>query len=208
VEAGTQLPSDDLLFEKSLDTDGVLIKSSTPRLQIKSYDPSDYKNSFSMYTCPILTRYFDHGKPRTKPEVDTFISKRGTYYFNKGTPFGLFSVFLKENNAFIGQVDLVPTGKPGEVEIGWIFKKDYQNFGFCSEVITFFLMPFIQNLIREEVQSSGVVINRVIATAHPENKASARIILKAGLTFFKKELRYEGNPRNWYELNLESSNKK
>jgi RimJ/RimL family protein N-acetyltransferase len=46
------------------------------------------------------------------------------------------------------------------------------------------------------------VINRIIATAHPHNHASQRVMAKEGLAFYKKGLRYGGNPRNWYELKL------
>ena len=184
----------------------IFIQKTTDRLYIRSYNSSDYSNCLLLYCSPILTQFFDHGESRTKTEIDAYLEKRGGYFFQKGLPFGLFSVFLKDKRTFIGQVDAVPTNEPGEIEIGWIFLKEFQNLGYCSESVIFFLIPFIKNLVYQKVEILGKIINRIIATAHPENKASQRIMKKAGLSFYKKGLRYGGKPRNWYELRLGNQN--
>lgn len=184
----------------------VFIEKNTDRLYIRSYTSDDYEDCLSLYSNPVLTRFFDHGKPRTKTQIDAYLKERGDYFFQKGLPFGLFSVFLKNNGTFIGQIDVVPTGEPGEVEIGWIFLKEFQNRGYCSESVISFLIPLIKELVNDNVEVAGKIINRIIATAHPENKASQRIMIKAGLSYYKKGLRYGGNPRNWYELTLGNQN--
>lgn len=184
----------------------VKIEKTTERLYIRSYDRSDYENCLLLYADPVLTHFFDHGKPRSKDEINTYLAERGDFFFQKGLCFGLFSVFLKDKKTFIGQIDAVPTGIPGEVEIGWIFFKEFQNFGYCSESIILFLIPLIKNLANNKIEASGKVIDRIVATAHPQNKASQRIMEKAGLSFYKNGLRYGGNPRNWYKYNLGNSN--
>ena len=181
------------------------IEKSTHRLYIRSYSIDD-KECFAMYSDPDLTRFFDHGQPRTKTEIDIYLEERGAYFFQQGLPFGLFSVFLKHSLTFIGQVDVVPSGEAGEVEIGWIFLKEFHNRGYCSEAVKFFLIPFIKDLAKEKVEVEGKPIHRIIATAHPENKASQRMMEKAGLSFYKQGLRYRNNPRNWYELKLGDKN--
>ena len=105
---------------------------------------------------------------------------------------------------FVGQVDLVPTENPGEVEIGWIFLEGFHGQGLCTEAVMSFLMPLVQRIVNMKLKVRGVVINRVIATAHPENIPSNKIIQKAGLTLYKTGLRYGGKPRNWYCLKLKS----
>lgn len=45
-------------------------------------------------------------------------------------------------------------------------------------------------------------IDRIVATAHPQNIPSQKIMSKSGLEYFKTGFRYNGNPRNWYALNL------
>jgi len=178
------------------------IEKYTTRLYIRSYNEYDYEDCLSIYSDPELTRFFDHGKPRSKFEIDAYLEERGLYFSQRDLPFGLFSVFLKDGVTFIGQVDVVPTGEPGEVEIGWIFRKEFQNLGYCSESVISFLIPFIKNLSKEKIEVSEQVIDRIVATAHPDNTPSQRIMEKAGLSFFKTSLRYGGNPRKWYALNL------
>ncbi len=178
------------------------IEAFTDRLFIRSYE-EDFERCLSLYGDGELTRYFDHGKPRTYKEIIEYVGDRGSRYFDQGLPFGIFSVFLKEG-VFVGQVDLVPTENPGEVEIGWILLEKFHGQGLCSEAVMSFLMPLVQRIVNMKLKSRGVVINRVIATAHPENIASNKIIQKAGLMLYQKELRYGGKPRNWYCLNLKS----
>jgi len=180
------------------------IESFTDRLFIRSYSEEDFERCLSLYGDKEITKFFDHGQPRTKEEIFEYVQNRGGKYFDLGEPYGLFSVFLQKSNTFIGQVDLVPTGNPGEVEIGWIFHKRFHNNGFCSEAVLDFLLPFIRKIVEMGFKANGEIINRVIATAHPENIASNKIIQKAGLTMYKSQIRFEygGNPRNWYELTI------
>lgn len=181
------------------------VESETERLVIKDYRESDFENSVSLYNNPELTKFFDHGEPRTLNEIREYIAKRGRCYFEKNEPFGIFSIFKKNNQCFIGQVDLVPTGDPGEVEIGWIIHKQFQGQGYCSEAVLDFLIPYIKILAKNKIKTHGALIDNIIATAHPENLASNKMILKAGLSLYKQANRYGGNPRNWYNLKLETN---
>lgn len=174
----------------------------TKRLFIRSYLDKDFNQCLSLYGNKEITRYFDHGNPRNNREIVDYVKERGGWYFNKSEPFGLFSVFLKENDVFIGQVDLVPTEVPGEVEIGWIFHQQFHNKGYCSEAILEFLLPFINKIHAKGIKSKGILVHRVIATAHPENIASIKVIQKAGLVKYQFKKRYQENPRNWYACSI------
>ncbi len=178
------------------------IEGKTNRLFIRSYLDVDFNDCLALYSDKEVTKYFDHGEPRSERAIFEYIQERGRRYFDCGEPYGLFSVFLKDSSIFIGQVDLVPTDNPGEVEIGWIFHKAFQNKGYCSEAILEFLMPVINEIRKEEFKANGLVVNKIIATAHPENIPSNKIMQKAGLSLYHFQLRYGGKPRNWYCLNL------
>ena len=78
--------------------------------------------------------------------------------------------------------------------------------GERSESVIFFLSPLLKDLAQKRVQASGKIIDRITATAHPENKASQRIMQKSGLSYYKKSLKYGGKQRNWYELKLGNQN--
>jgi len=186
------------------DSGRLFIEAFTDRLFIRSYANEDFDRCLSLYGDVEITKFFDHGEPRTNEEILDYVQERGDRYFNQGEPYGIFSVFLRENNSFIGQIDLVPTDNPGEVEIGWIFHKEFQGKGFCSEAVLDFLLPFIHRIAQMGFKTGGLLVYKVIATAHPENIASNRVIQKAGLSMYQSQLRYGGKPRNWYSLHLKN----
>ncbi|MCH9634054.1 MAG: hypothetical protein S4CHLAM7_07920 [Chlamydiae bacterium] len=193
----------DIIFSNN--ENSLFIKAHTERLVVKSYQDIDFENAVSLYGNPELTKFFDHGEPRTLVEIQNYLSCRGTYYFKHGRPFGIFALFLKGKHDCIGHIDIVPTEQRGEVEIGWIMHKEYQGKGYCSEAVLQFLMPFIDILKNRNIMVNGGPVNKVMATAHPENLSSNKVITKAGLKLYKQENRYKENPRNWYRLKLEIS---
>ena len=87
-------------------------------------------------------------------------------------------MFTKQDKAFIGQVDLVPFS-PGVIEIGWIFFPEYQGMGLGTECVRNFLVVLIDELIHKGFRAKGSLIKKVIATAHPENIASNKLMEKA-----------------------------
>lgn len=173
----------------------------TQRLSIRSYKDEDFESSAMLYSHEKLTKYFDQGKPKSRLEVESLINNIGTKYFNMGEPFGLFSIFQKKDMAFIGHIDLIPIDEPGSVEIGCIFDRRYHNQGFCSEAVRAFIFTYIESLNNEGFKSNGFVINKIIATVHPSNYASKRIIQNIGMTLDKSEERF-GHPRLWFSLSL------
>ena len=186
----------------------ISIEAHTDRLYIRSYLEKDFDESSFLYSDKELTQFFDHGEPRKKNEIYDYLEERGCRYFNQGVPFGIFSLFLKETNQFVGQIDLVPTENPGEVEIGWIIRKEFHHQGLCTESVLEFLMPFINKIAQMGYTSNGTTVNRVIATAHPKNIPSNKIIQKAGLALYQTKLRYDGKPRNWYFLELKKGDQR
>ena len=194
----------EMSFLQDSKTGRLSIESFTDRLYIRSYLKEDFDQCLLLYSDKELTKFVDRGEPRNEKEIYEYVEERGDRYFNQGQPFGIFSIFLKENKTFVGQVDLVPTENPGEVEIGWIFHKEFHSKGICTEAVLNFLMPFVYKLAKMGYKSNGRLINRIIATAHPENIPSNKVIQKAGLVMYQTCLRYGGNPRNWYSLDLET----
>jgi RimJ/RimL family protein N-acetyltransferase len=179
------------------------IQTTTQRLYIRSYIEADFSHCLKLYSDENITKYFDQGTPKSYREIQEHVNDRGVRYFSRQEPYGLFSVFLKDTNEFIGQVDLVPTEIPGELEMGWIFHKQFHGKGYCSEAVLEFLIPLIKETRKLKFKTNNKIVNRVMATAHPENIPSNRMIIKAGLKLYKTGLRYGGQPRNWYAKEIE-----
>ncbi|MFZ0565209.1 MAG: GNAT family N-acetyltransferase [Chlamydiales bacterium] len=173
------------------------VKIETQRLYICSYQDNDFENCVSLYGNKEITKYFDHGKARSRVEVENLISERGKTYFIKGQPFGLFSVFSKYSMNFMGQVDLVPTNELGTVEIGCILHKQYQDQNFGTESVIALAVHYVDELNFRNIKFNGKAICKVMGTVHPKNVPSNKILKKLGMTFDKYEERF-GNPRLWY----------
>ncbi|MGH2611414.1 MAG: GNAT family N-acetyltransferase [Rhabdochlamydiaceae bacterium] len=184
-------------FHFLLDT--LQIKMETERLFICSYRDSDFEDCVSLYSNKEITKYFDYGKARTRHEVTSLIREKGSKYFSRGKPFGLFSIFRKNDMAFIGQIDLLPSDKEGVLEIGFILHKQYQNQGFCTEAVKALIFDYIEELNYRGFTCKELPINKVIATVHPENKSSIRILQKVGMVLDKIQERFN-NPRLWYSI--------
>lgn len=175
------------------------IEIETERLCICSYKEDDFENFVKLYSDEKLTKYFDHGKPRSRLEVKKLTDENGSKFFKNGEPFGLFSIFQKKDMAFIGQIDLIPFNEPGVVEIGCIFDRKYHNQGFCPEAVRAFVFAYVNELNNKGFKFNGVPINRVIATVHPANLPSKRVLQNIGMTFEKSEERF-GHPRLWFSF--------
>lgn len=192
---------------KFFDKNGhVKVEIETSRLVIRSYDNSDFENCLALYGDPIVTKLFDFGKPFTKEEVLELVLEKGHSLFRKKIPLGLFSIFLKEDMSFVGQVDLMPFTESGTLEIGCILHRRYQGQGIGTEVVMIFLENYIDELNKRGYKYHGRPFKRVIATAHPKNVASNALIKHLGFTFNRFEERF-GKPRLWYTYKVFSSSK-
>lgn len=195
-EADASIPEISFNFESS----GLEIEIETSRLYIRSYQHADFENCVVLYGDQRITKYFDHGKPRSLSEVEEYIEKRGRKYFEKMEPFGLFSIFDKKDMAFVGQVDLLPFDEEeGVLEIGCILHMNYHKQKIGTESVRLLIFNYVNELIARGFSVGRAPIRKVIGTVHPENLGSKKIIENAGMTFDKFGTRF-GHPRLWYSI--------
>jgi ribosomal-protein-alanine N-acetyltransferase len=181
------------------------VEIKTKRLRIRSYHELDFENCVELYGHDLITKYFDHGKPRSRDEVEQLISSKVDKYFYSKKPFGIFSVFPLDGINFLGQIDFVPTEEKGSFEIGFIFHRKYHNQGFCSEAVNAIIYNYTKVLNSINDCWEELPVNKIIATVHPENYASLRVIEKAGLNLDKIQSRF-GQPRLWYSIPINYTN--
>ena len=181
----------------SYEKGAVSVEIDTARLNIRSYNDKDFENSVALYGNPLATKYFDNGKPRSKEQVAELVGDIGHKYFSNGQPFGLFTIFSKAE--FVGHIDLVPTEESGEVEVGFILDPKFQGQGFGTESAQALVYDYIDELNSDGITSNGSSIQRIMATVHPENIPSQKVLEKIGLSFEKFQERFE-RPRYWYGL--------
>jgi Acetyltransferases, including N-acetylases of ribosomal proteins len=183
--------------------DSLVIKIETERLILRSYANEDFADCLTLYGDPLLTKFFDYGRPRSKEEVEQLVEDCCAFS-KKGIPLGLFTILHKTTGDFIGLADLLPINELGTVEIGCILYRQYHNQGFPLEACTALSFDYLENLNSSGFTLEGIPISRVIATAHPKNYASQRLIKNLKMTFDKTQERF-GNPRLWYSRNIKGS---
>jgi RimJ/RimL family protein N-acetyltransferase len=127
--------------------------------------------------------------------VATLVNDIGHRFFDKGDPFGLFSIFTKENH-FVGHIDFTPADEEGTYEIGYILDERQQKKRYCTEAANALILGYIP-----ELRKKGIVIRKVMATVHPDNSASKRILEKIGMVFVESRERFN-RPRLWYRLDI------
>ncbi len=195
------------LIKIELQEKGVLVTIITSRCLIKSYKTEDYDKCLSLYGDPLLSKYFDYGKPKTEEEVRDLIKNRSEEFQKERIPLGLFSIFDKFSGEFIGQCDLFPTGEPGVLEVGCILHKHYQNNGIGTEVVRALMHDYVVFLNMNGITYNGKAFEKVIGTAHPSNKSSNKLINKLGMAFEREEMRF-GHPRGWFIYNVTAKSEK
>ena len=171
----------------------------THRLYMKplSSESNDLE-SVSLYGNPEGTSFFENG-PKTPEETAAYINEFAIEQFQKFPPFGIYEVFKKDDNTFIGHADLftIDQENPGEdVEIGFILKPEFQGNGYGTE-IALGLKDYIFDLYFENHPR----VKRLVATAHPENIGSWKILEKIGMQFVAQTTKFNA-PRKIYVLNL------
>ncbi len=142
----------------------------TDRLYFKEITDDDFDNLKSIICDPFTMKYYPC--PYDDKGVQRWIDWCKGCYAKRG--FGLFGVYLKSNNKFIGDCGITLQNIHGNevFEIGYHIHKDYWNNGYASEASQFFKKYFFRNEIANEVYS---FMNK-------DNIASRKVAIKNGMS--------------------------
>ncbi len=167
--------------------------SDTKRLTFRRFDEKDAHLLFQLDSDTDVMKYITLGKLKTKKDIRNNILPKIIKSYDSTSHYGIFSAFLKLNGDFIGwfqfEADKLILGA---IEIGWRLKKNYWGNGYATEGAKMLV-------------STGRKLNRlIVAQAMIENKASIRVMEKAGLTFAEEfwgdYKPHSGKPDVRYEL--------
>lgn len=157
---------------------------TSERLTYRLLDADDGDLLFELDQDPAVMKHINGGKVTTKQEIrDTFIPRLSKYR-NPDKGWGLWGVFLKPNQTFVGWVLVRPmhffnnTPHWHDLELGWRFKQSSWGKGYGTEAA--------QAVVDAVKQSPEVT--HLSAIAVPENQASLRIMEKLGMAYVKTDL--------------------
>jgi len=142
----------------------------TERLILREYRPADFEAFAAFSGDADVARYLPGGKPLARVDAWRFMAACIGHWTLRG--YGTWMVERKSDGVVMGRVGLMnPETWPG-LEVGWTIAKPYWGNGYATEAaaasirFAFLTQP----------------VNEVIATIHPDNKASQAVAVKLGET--------------------------
>ena len=165
----------------------------TARLRVRRIGPEDVNAMFEVYGDAEAMRWVDDGSPITRAECEDWIRVTRKNYEVGG--YGMFALLDHESSEIIGFCGLVHPGGQTGVEIKYALKREFWGKGLATEAV--------KALLAWGADCFG--INHVIATVDPENKASQRVLLKAGLQAVDPRTNDDGSITQVFEWNASPS---
>ena len=163
----------------------------TERLIIRNWQAEDWRLLRPMSLDPEVMQYIGHSQPWSEGETRQFVANRMADYEQYGRT--MWPLILKETGAFIGYCGFlrrVYGEYEGEIEIGYALAKDAWGRGLAAEAGARILQYGFETLGLE----------RVIASARPENDRSIRVMEKMGMWSIGLSLNDKGRPVPHYAI--------
>lgn len=167
----------------------------TVRLILRPVSMDDFMHLNQMYTNPKVMKYIYNGS--TFSEADAYKRVKGFVDHWEKHGFGMWILQVKSSNQIAGYAGLryFEDNRPefnGKIELGYIIDEPYWGSGYASEAVT--------ACVRAGLNQYH--LKRILATILPENIASQKIALKAGLkhTF---DAEFDGLKHYIYEIKRE-----
>jgi len=150
-----------------LDASAVVFE--TPRLLARRIEPADSAAMHKVYGNAEAMRWVGDGNPLDLAQCEHWVEVTHRNYATRG--YGMFALVSREDGSVIGFCGLVHPGGQAEAEIKYALCRESWGQGLASEAAAALLVT----------AHSRFGLDRVIATAAPENIASHRVLLKAGM---------------------------
>ncbi len=157
-----------------------MILFETPRLIVRQLQTEDVDAMFAVYGDSDVVRWVDDGQPLSRDLCARWIEVSRNNYETKG--FGASAVIERASGTFIGCCGIVYAPGSPHPEIIYAFRPAYWGRGFASEVVPAMLTYGFDTCHLPEIY----------ATIYPENLASAQVLAKAGMSWWRDELNEDG----------------
>lgn len=152
---------------------------TTDRLCVRRWRDADLPALLAVYGDAEAMRWVGDGKPLTREACVQWLAVTRANYEKRG--YGMFAVDEKGGPEVIGFCGLVHPGGQATPELKYAYLRSHWGRGLATEAVV--------GLIRHGAGVHG--LRSIIATAAPENLASHRVLLKAGMA--RGELRDNGD---------------
>ncbi len=141
----------------------------TRRTVIRAWEEADREHFAEIATDPRVMHYISDGRPWSDDEIDEFLARQQHQVAAHG--FCLGALCLNDARRAVGLCGMQPLGTTIDVEVGWWLAPEHWGRGLATEAAR-----GVVDFARHQTARS-----RVLAIAHPENRASTRIMEKIGM---------------------------
>ena len=163
------------------------VSLETERLVLRRFRQGDIEPMIEMDSDPRVRRYIGDGsmpKPeKLSAEVRRWVESPEKDYGR----LGFWAVTVKPDDAFRGWACLNPRGDG--IEVGYRLPVDVWGRGYATEAA--------RRLLDYGFDTCG--LEEIFAITHPDNRASQRVLEKAGL-LFRRMTTFEGQPVTYYTV--------
>jgi RimJ/RimL family protein N-acetyltransferase len=143
-------------------------------LHLRQLDLEDGRLLFDLDSDPEVMRFISKGQPTSLALIETVLLPRMLASYRPWPPRGFWPAHLRTNDQFIGWFHLRPDRlDPGEMELGFRLKREAWGRGLATEGA--------RALVELALGRWGY--DKVCARTLATNRASQRVMQKAGLSF-------------------------
>jgi RimJ/RimL family protein N-acetyltransferase len=142
----------------------------TLRLDMRVFAASDFDDLARLAADPRVMRHIGDGRPMSRTAIGELLA-RIVRYPALYPDLGIWYTTRRDSGAFVGWFSLKYAGKSPDVEVGYWLLPAAWGQGFATEGAT--------ALVRYGFDDLG--LDRIIGVTHPANRASQRVLTKAGL---------------------------
>ena len=147
-----------------------IVRLLTERLALREFAREDVDDLVALDGDPRVMRYIGDGSVGTRALCEAGI-ERVLARYAEDTGLGIWHATRRDDGRFVGWVSLKPCGDSADIEVGYRLMHDAWGHGFATELA--------RAMIRRGFGEVG--LDRIIGVTHPENLASQRVLVKAGL---------------------------
>jgi [ribosomal protein S5]-alanine N-acetyltransferase len=142
----------------------------TLRLELRDFVAADLDDLYRLDSDPRVMRYIGDGKPASRAAV-TKVLTRIVRYPALYPDLGIWRASRRDTGAFVGWFSLKYAGKSPDIEIGYRLVPEAWGQGFATEGARALV----------DYGFDDLDLDRIIGVTHPGNRASQRVLMKAGL---------------------------
>lgn len=153
----------------------------TQRLSVRRWHDDDLPQVKALYSDPDVARFIEDGQPISRDEAVAWMSVTQSNYDKRG--YGMFAIEERRTGKLIGFGGLVHPGGQPDGEVKYAFWPTVWAQGFATE--------FVQGALGFAWVRLG--LERVVATVHPDNQASLRVLKKCGFAEFETRAEADGS---------------